>query len=407
MWSLPSRPLVVGIFVTLALVAQTSRISGSSPQSLCQSSSVPQVRPPSIHTPPDVNLLGNGDFSNGMACWLAFATPDPSYVVARTNNGALEFYREPQPAGERSNQAVVFQWTATPLWDGAPIVARFDLGNSSSVRKRIAVLVHESDFSDLFACTFWLEPNAPLRTYTMRTHTTRVWWNTTVAFYAASAGSEGGFYQVDNVSLMYAPAEPADRTVCEDPSAPAPTGGPDGPTLLVNGAFSAGLAPWATFHRLTSQLTNGVFEFIWPPPEFAENNPPIIPQLEPAPVVIQATGVPIAAGEILTAQFDLGNSSTVRKRVSVLIHQRDFADLAACTFWLEPNAPLRTYTMRMFATADWSDAAFSVYAATRGPEQWIQLDNAVLWRTPSTATAGTECYEPSQIANLALRLRKP
>ncbi len=52
---------------------------------------------------------------------------------------------------------------------GTPMVATVDLGNSSSVRKRISVLVHEHDFSDLHVCTFWLEPSTPRQTYTMRT----------------------------------------------------------------------------------------------------------------------------------------------------------------------------------------------------------------------------------------------
>ncbi len=58
----------------------------------------------------------------------------------------------------------------------------------------------------------------------------------------------------------------------------------------------------------------------------------------------------MAAGEILTAHLDLGNSSGVRKRVTVLLHDLDFGDLSACTFWLAPGQPLSSYAMRTFAT---------------------------------------------------------
>jgi hypothetical protein len=343
-----------------------------------------------------VNLISNGDFSSGMSCWASFATPDPSYVVTQVTDGALGFYRVPQPLGERSNQAVIFQWTHTPLWERAPIHASFDLGNSSNVRKRISVLIHEDDFSDLRVCTFWLAPHTPLRTYRMRTHTSRAWLNTTLSFYAASPGDVGGFYDVDNVSMTYEPTGFADRTLCDDPTAPLPTEEPSGPNLIANGSFSAGMGPWAIFHGLQYQLTNGVFEFVWvPPPPPDPGIVPTYPVLPPAPVVIQRTGQAMPAGQILTAQVDLGNSSPVRKRVSLLIHEWDFDDLAGCTFWLEPGTPLQTYTMRMFTTEPWTDAALSVYAATRGPETWIQLDNASLARTPGAAIGGKECYEPN------------
>jgi hypothetical protein len=305
----------------------------------------------------------------------------------------LNFYRVPPPADAPPNQAVVWQWTWLPLAAGSPVHASFDLGNSSDVRKRMSVLVHDGDFTDLHVCTFWLAPHSPLRTYRMRTHNTRAWSNTTLAFYAATPGSAGGFYDVDNVSLTYEPAGHADRTICDDPTGPAAVNEPDGPNLLVNGDFAAGLEPWKTFHGLEYQLSNGTFEFIWAPPS-ETRIAPVLPNLDPGPVVIQRTGVALPAGETLTVRLDLGNSSTVRKRVSVLIHQWNFDDLTACTFWLEPNTPLRTYTMRMFTTEAWTDASVSVYAATRGPETWIQLDNVSLYRSPGAAIGGKECYEP-------------
>ncbi len=101
-----------------------------------------------------------------------------------------------------------------------------------------------------------------------------------------------------------------------------------------------------------------------------------------------------AARDILTATFQLGNSSAVRKRVTVIVHDYDFSDLSACTFWLAPGQPLSDYIYRTFATEAWTDATVSVYPATVGAEQWIRLDNATFRRTPGTPTVGTECIEP-------------
>jgi hypothetical protein len=102
----------------------------------------------------------------------------------------------------------------------------------------------------------------------------------------------------------------------------------------------------------------------------------------------------IPAGGILTATFDLGNSSPVLKRVTVILHDNDFSDLAACTFWLPARQPLSPYVMRAFTTQAWAAATLSVYPATVGTDAWIQFDNASLRRTQSIAIAGTACVEP-------------
>jgi len=117
--------------------------------------------------------------------------------------------------------------------------------------------------------------------------------------------------------------------------------------------------------------------------------------LQTAGVVLQLTGQALPRHQILTATFDLGNSSPVRKRVTVILHDSDFSDLSACTFWLAPNQPLSTYTYRKATTRAWTNATLSVYPATVGAEQWIRLDNATLRTTPGTVIGGTECVEPS------------
>ena len=78
----------------------------------------------------------------------------------------------------------------------------------------------------------------------------------------------------------------------------------------------------------------------------------------------------MAANEFLTARLDLGNSSPVRKRVTVVVHANDFSDLAACTFWLPPHQPRLPYVLRMRATRAWgpsplTTATLSVYGTGR------------------------------------------
>ncbi len=330
--------------------------------------------------PPLTELIRNGDFSSGQSFWLTFALPNPTNIAAGVVNGVMQFNRV-----GGGTQATVYQETEAFVAEGGSLVARFDVWNTSTTRKRISVLILDSTFADLFVCTFWLAPNSLPQTYQMRTHSTQAWQNAAVYFYAASPQAGGGAYNLDNVSLQHDPSVANDRTDCVDPTTPAPPLTPDGPDLLGNGDFGTGtLAPWGTFGNITQQIDGGVFQFYRPPPTPGT----------PAGVVLQFTGQPMTAGEFLTATFQLGNSSNVRKRVTVLLHDSSFTDLSACTFWLSPGQALSDYAIRMFATQAWANATLSVYPATTDSLPWILLDNATYRRTPSQPLLGTECLEP-------------
>ncbi len=113
----------------------------------------------------------------------------------------------------------------------------------------------------------------------MKTHTTKAWANAALSFYAASANSNGGYYQVDNVSLQHMPNQSTVRTDCVDPTAPAPPGGAESAELLVNGSFGTGsLAPGSPFGTIIATVTGGVFEFFRPA------------GVQPAGVILQPTG---------------------------------------------------------------------------------------------------------------------
>lgn len=358
----------------------TMRIGGLS-LALRQDGLVPVLGP---------NLVQNGDFTNGLASWVTYATPDASYIQAAVVDGELTVARVPPPPGT-SNQATVFQNTGAAVPAGSTLRAEFSLGNTATVRRRISVLVLDGNFGDLAVCTFWLPPSMAPLPYHIRMHTTRAWSNASLYFYAATAGTSGT-YRIDDVSLRAESTGVVDRTECTDPVAPAPIAAATGSNLLTNGDFGSGaLAPWSTYGQIASQITGGVFEFYRP-------------SGTPAGVVLQSTGQPMTAGQIMRAAFRLGNSSSVRKRVTVLLHDLNFSDLSACTFWLPPGTPLGDYTMVGYATQAWANATLSVYPATVGTESWLQLDNATLQRTSGTMTTGTECLEPELAAERATSL---
>ena len=64
--------------------------------------------------------------------------------------------------------------------------------------------------------------------------------------------------------------------------------------------------------------------------------------------------------QLARADFTIGNTDTVRKRLLVLVHDFNSSDLAACSFWLDAGQASSTaYTMRMHTTDPWTDATVS------------------------------------------------
>ena len=159
--------------------------------------------------------------------------------------------------------------------------------------------------------------------------------------------------------------------------------------LITNGDFSNGLAGWSYFDSPAGSgewhVNDGVFEWNLPGDATTQS------------VVYQVTGVAVR-GTSLGAQFDLGNSSRVRKRVLVLMLDADFSDVAFCRFSLEPGAPMRSYRMRAPTKKPWANAAIYFYATTTGNAAGtgghLQLDNVSMQRAPGSAGAASECLEP-------------
>ena len=266
-----------------------------------------------IHAPVStLNIIENPSFSPDATGWSTFALPDASGMTWSVVSGVFQFFRT-------GTQAVVLQRTRMPVPRDSVLYATFRIGNTAPTRRRVSVLIHDNDFTDLSVCTFWLPPNTPLGNYAMRVRTTKVWTNADISFYAATLASDG-VYLVDDVGLQYQPAATEVGTWCIDPLVPSQTGGANGPDLLTNGNFNTGvLSPWLTFGTITAEVANNALRFTRPT------------NTGSAGVVFQPTAQPLLANTIIGVGVRLGNSSAVRKRVTLILHDLDFSDLAACT----------------------------------------------------------------------------
>jgi glycosidase len=324
------------------------------------------------------NLLENGDFTTDITGWYTWGQPTPGAFVYQITGGVLEFYRN---AG--TQQAVILQNTGEAVAAGTSLDVSVQLGNISATRKRALILVHDLNFSEMLVCTFWLSPGQPLTTYTMQARTTVGMANASISIYASTADGTG-YYQLDNVSLSVS-ANTYNETKCIDPNAPAAGMGADSANYLTNSDFATPtIAPWFTYAQpagsgVPSQLTGGVFEFY-------RNPGTTIVQLG------QTTSTAVSAGTLLEGRIDLGNSSATRKRVMVLLHDADFTDLAACSFYLPASTPLTTHVIRAYASEAWTNVSMAVYASSADGQGWYQVDNASIRSRPTMTIDGTECY---------------
>ncbi len=131
------------------------------------------------------------------------------------------------------------------------------------------------------------------------------------------------------------------------------------------------------------------------------------PSGTPAGAFLQPSDVATLANTAITAKFDLGNNSAVRKRVTAILHDLDFTDLQVCTFWLDPNQPLTSYTMVTFTGRAWANTTISYYMGNVDVTPWALLDNVSLKRTPSAAVLGTQCIMGASGSGAAALMEPP
>jgi hypothetical protein len=112
--------------------------------------------------------------------------------------------------------------------------------------------------------------------------------------------------------------------------------------------------------------------------------------------LVQATGTSVAAGQRVTAVFEMANTSSTRQRVTVSLQEADATSFVSCVFWLAPGTARRAYAMTTYAPVAWTNATWAVVPSNGGSETthgWLELDTVSFAKT-TDAILGTECFEP-------------
>jgi hypothetical protein len=334
-----------------------------------------------LQAPPadaQANLIVNGNFANGMQGWQLWDA-----IVHRIQSGTFEFYR----SGGVS--AAVLQKTGQNFVAGTKLKATFRLGTSDYNWRRVTVILHSDDWSDLQACTFMINAYQPLAIYEMEVFTQRTWTNATISFYS-SRDYGRGWTQLDDVTLRTDTTLSSQRVRCIDPYRAAGGLGTDSANYISNGTFASGTTNWSFSGEYMQRVQSGVLEM------YTKTG-------GPAANVFQDIGFQYLTGgdsDIGEVTFNMGNSSSNRKRVSVLLHEGSFVLIYFCTFWVEPNSALAEYRVRVAPDTHLGSNYLKNIAFYVSPFDnlgWIRLDDITLRERPGLSVAGTECHYPGSL----------
>lgn len=323
------------------------------------------------------NLIVNGSFSSGMQGWETWDA-----ITYRISSGVFEFYR-----GGTGASAAVLQKTGQNFAAGTKLKATFRLGTSDFGLRRVTVILHSNDWTDMQVCTFLINPSQPLSNYEVEVFTLRPWTNATISFYS-SYDFGRGWTRLDDVTLRIDNTLPGQRVRCIDPYRASATSGEDSHNYVSNSQFNNGMNSWSFSGEYVSRVQSGVLEM------YTKTGGPAANMFQDLAFqyFIEANG------GISELTFQMGNSSANRKRLSVLIHDGAFAHIYFCTFWVNANSGLANYTMRV-APSTHLGAMFmrniAFYVSPFDNLGWLRLDNITLRERPTLSVLGTECYYPS------------
>lgn len=323
------------------------------------------------------NLIVNGSFSSGMQGWETWDA-----ITYRISSGVFEFYR-----GGTGASAVVLQKTGQNFAAGTKLKATFRLGTSDSGLRRVTVILHSNDWTDMQVCTFLINASQPLSNYGMEVFTLRAWTNATISFYS-SRDYGRGWTRLDDVTLRVDNTLPGNRVSCIDPYRTPGVGGENSPNYISNSQFSNGTNSWSFSGEYVSRVQNGVLEM------YTKTGGPAANMFQDlaSQYFIETNG---GMSELT---FQMGNSSANRKRMSVLLHDGFFAHIYFCTFWVNANSGLANYTMRVSPSIHLGNMFMRNIAFYVSPFDnlgWLRLDNITLRERQALWVVGTECYYPT------------
>jgi subtilisin-like proprotein convertase family protein len=155
--------------------------------------------------------------------------------------------------------------------------------------------------------------------------------------------------------------------------------------LVQNSGFASGEANWQEFGGGSGSVSGGVYQFQRT-------------SASDAFTIFQTMTPDFAAEQEFELRFDMRNSGTAQKRVTVVIWDEGFGRQRACSFWLDSSPLMRTYQILGDVPdgTTWTNVTVHFYASSAPPagnDGFYMLDNVILRDRPDLPTQGTEILE--------------
>ena len=321
--------------------------------------------------PVNVNLISNGDFSNGLTDWYQWSDIDAS-----VNNDVLEISHQ---AGSTEG-AAIFQDVLHGALAGWGYELTLDLGNNSNVSKLVTVSFRYSNddpWDTAISCAFNLPPNAPLRPYAVKGFTNADWSNIRVELNPNPADGISAVL-ADNISLTYKPNMISPATRCQGPDAPI------GENLVINSDFALGEQNWDFWGDIDHQPFNGTLRF--------HRTTPIV---EDGASVFQFLDYTAPVDSMYEISVDLVNDSGSPKTATVVMRHIDtWENNILCTFDVPADTIWRTYTVQGTALTEWPLIIFEVLPWPADNLPSLVMDNVSVQRRTDLVLSGTNCISP-------------
>jgi len=161
------------------------------------------------------------------------------------------------------------------------------------------------------------------------------------------------------------------------------------PNLITNGTFATGaLSPWTAAATpnasdLVSRIQSNVLEFYRT-------------TTSTSGAISQTTGVALPALTPLEARLSIGNSSAVRKRLTVTLEDaNDPTRQQNCVFWLPASAALNTFIVRTYTPQAWGNLRLTLSEGTATGTGWLRVDNVEVRQQPGGSVVSTTCTDPN------------
>ena len=324
--------------------------------------------------PTNENLIRNGDFDEGKNSWVEWG--DINWNVA-DSQARLTYVTAEDPIGP----ATIHQDIGYFVPANSQFEITLEIANNASVEKPILVALRDKEsWTNPIQCSFILEPNVPLRIYTIRGITDRDWTDARIEMQLGGTPDDLPEVIVDTIIVQYNPELDVSQTECNRIlDQPEPMS-----NLVRNHDFSLDKLYWHKWGDLVWDVFDNRLNF------HRVDGP------EGVAALYQDTFYSASTGSIFEISVNLSNPSDVEQVVKVALRDSsvDWEDkYFDCDFSIPPQTPQILYIVRGLANDYWINIRTELQVEPPSDIANIVVDDISVQYKPDLSITQTECLD--------------